>query len=175
MTLMPVTSTSDFGESSANFGGSRWMPRRSFVFTGPRPSIGVAEQVEHAAERFEADRHGDRAAGVDRVHAANEAVSAAEGDAADAAAAQVLLHLAGEVDLDAPLGLGVDLEGVVDLRQVPLLELHVERGADDLDNRAGLLCLVETIGASRSRAAIGGSWSAKLADASSAFGTKKLR
>ena len=34
-------------------------------------------------------------------HAANEAVGGAQGDAAYAAAAEVLLHFAGEVDLDA--------------------------------------------------------------------------
>ena len=42
------------------------------------------------------------AAGVDDVHAADEAVGAAQGDAADAAAAEVLLHFAGQVDRDVP-------------------------------------------------------------------------
>ena len=63
----------------------------------------------------------------------------AEGDAADAAAAQVLLHLAGEVDLHA-LVLGLDLHGVVDRRQVAFVELGVERRADDLRDVALLRC-----------------------------------
>ena len=36
-------------------------------------------------------------AGVDALHAADHAVGAAQGNAADPAAAQVLLHLAGQV------------------------------------------------------------------------------
>ena len=63
----------------------------------------LAEQVEHAAQRGLADRHLDRRAGVDALHAADHAVGAAQGHAADAAAAQVLLHFAGQVELDALL------------------------------------------------------------------------
>ena len=77
----------------------------------------LADQVEHAAQRGLADRHGHRRAGIDALLAADHAVGAAQGDAADAAAAQVLLHFAGQVDLDA-LVLGRDLDGVVNRRQV---------------------------------------------------------
>ena len=80
-------------------------------------------QVEHAAERGLADGHRDRRAGVDAVQAADQAVGAAQGDAADAAAAEVLLHLAGQVELDA-LVLGGDLHGVVDRRQLVFGELE---------------------------------------------------
>ena len=76
----------------------------------------VARDVEHAAERGLADGHLHRLARVEAILAADEAVGAAEGDAADAAAAQVLLHFAGEIDLHA-LVLGDDLHGVVDRRQ----------------------------------------------------------
>ena len=79
----------------------------------------LADQVEHAAERRLADGHRDRRAGVDALLAADHAVGAAQGDAAHAAAAQVLLHLAGQVDLHA-LVLGLDLDGVVDRRQAGL-------------------------------------------------------
>ena len=79
----------------------------------------VARDVEHAAERRFADGHLHRLAGVDAILAADEAVGAAQGDAADAAAAEVLLHFAGEVDLHA-LVLGDDLHGVVDRRQADL-------------------------------------------------------
>ena len=57
----------------------------------------VADQVEHAAERGLAHRHLDRRAGVEAVHAADHAVGVAQGDAADPAAAEVLLHFAGQV------------------------------------------------------------------------------
>ena len=50
-----------------------------------RPSVDVA------------DRHGDRAAGVDDLHAAREAVGGVHGDRAHAVVAEVLLHLADEV------------------------------------------------------------------------------
>ena len=69
--------------------------------TGPRPSIGSPSRLNTrpSVSMPTGTRH--RAAGVDRVHAADEAVGGAEGDAADAAAAEVLLHLAGQVDVDA--------------------------------------------------------------------------
>ena len=102
MTLMPVSNSSVLGDRSSNCGGSRWIGRRSVASTGPRPSIGLAEQVEDPAERLLADGHGDRPAGVDDVHAAGQAVGRAQGHAADAAAAEVLLHLAGQVDLARP-------------------------------------------------------------------------
>ncbi len=98
----------------------------------------LAEQIEHAAQRGLADGHRDRRAGVDALLAADQAVGAAQGDAADAAAAEVLLHLAGQVELDA-LVLGVDLDGVVDRRQVAFGELDVERRADDLRDVADVL------------------------------------
>ncbi len=72
----------------------------------------VAGDVEDAAERGFADGHFHGLAGVEAVLAADQAVGAAERDAADAAAAQVLLHLAGEIDLHA-LVLGDDFHGVV--------------------------------------------------------------
>ena len=70
------------------------------------------------------------------LHAADQAVGRAQGHATDAVAAEVLLDLAGQVDLD-PLLLGVDRQGVVDLGQVPLVELGVEGRADHLGNPSG--------------------------------------
>ena len=79
------------------------------------------------------------AAGVDDLHAADQAVGRAEGDAADAVAAQVLLHFAGQAGCLTPLYSSSICEGVVDLGQVPFLELGVERRADDLHDLADLL------------------------------------
>ena len=67
----------------------------------------LAQQVEHAAQRGLAHRHLDRRAGVEALHAADHAVGVAQGDAADAPAAEVLLHLAGQVHLDALCSLDV--------------------------------------------------------------------
>ena len=57
----------------------------------------LAEQVEDAPERDVADRHGDRAAGVDHLGAAGDAVGGVHGDRAHAVVAEVLLDLADEV------------------------------------------------------------------------------
>jgi len=71
--------------------------------SAPLTSIGsplvdhVAEHVEDAAERDVADRHGDRAAGVDDLHAAGRGPSVASmATSADAVVAEVLLDLADE-------------------------------------------------------------------------------
>ena len=138
MTLMPVSKTSVLVDRSASGGGIA--VNRPALFGVDRAAAvdRLAEQVEHAAERLLADRHRHRAAGVDALQAADQAVGAAEGDAADAAAAEVLLHFAGEVDLHA-LVLGVDLHGVVDRRQLVFGELDVERRADDLGDVADVL------------------------------------
>ena len=96
---------------------------------------GLAQQVEDASEGRLS--HGDRQrpARVDAVHAADQAVGAAHGDAADVPAAEVLLDLADEVQF-YPLVVAVDLQGVVDRRQLVLGELHVEDRADHLDDVA---------------------------------------
>src|SRR5262249_18423455 len=85
-----------------------------------------------------ADRNGDGATGVEAVLAAHQAVGAAQRDAADAAAAEVLLHFTGEIDLHA-LVVGDDFHGVVDLRQLVLGVFDVERRADDLGDAADIL------------------------------------
>ena len=101
MTLMPVSNSSVLVDRSASGGGVA-VDRPALLGVDRAAAVDrLAEQVEHAAERRLADGHGHRAAGVDALLAADQAVGAAQGDAADAAAAEVLLHFAGEVDLDA--------------------------------------------------------------------------
>ena len=56
----------------------------------------LAEQVEDAPERHVADRHRDRAAGVDDLHAAREAVGGVHRHRAHAVVAEMLLDLAHE-------------------------------------------------------------------------------
>ena len=96
---------------------------------------GVAEQVEDASEDFLADGDGDGLSCVEACEASAEAVGRTQRNAADLAAAQVLLDLAGEVQ-SAEGSVGVDLDGVVDRRQPIFGELRVERRTDDLGDRA---------------------------------------
>ncbi len=101
----------------------------------------AAEDVQHAAERFGADGHGDGPAQVERGHAALHPVGRLHGDRAHAVLAEVLLDLRDDVDLRLALAkaVGDHADGVVDGRQVPDLELDVDHGPDDGDDLADLL------------------------------------
>jgi hypothetical protein len=92
----------------------------------------LAEQVEDAAEGGLADRDRDRAARVDHLVATAQAVGGVHGDGAHAVVAEVLLHLADQVELGAALlRRHLDLERGEDLRDVV--------GEDDVDDDAGHL------------------------------------
>jgi len=99
----------------------------------------VAEHIEDAAERFIADRNGDPRTGVGHFNAARQTVGRTERDAADAVAAEVLLHFTDEFELPARFRLVVDGEGVVDLGKLAFVEFGVEGRADDLDHLADVL------------------------------------
>ena len=58
----------------------------------------LAQQVEHPPKYLRANRHGHRPAGVQDVHAAPQAVGRTQRHAPHTPAAEVLLHLAGQVD-----------------------------------------------------------------------------
>ena len=135
-TLIPVSKTSVLGERFSNSG--RIAVDRPALGRRDRPPAvdRVAQQVEDAAQRLLADRHAHRAAGVDHRHPADQPVGRAQGHAAHPVAAELLLHLAGQVDLD-PLLLGLDLQCVVDVGQMPLVEIGVEGRADHLGNPSG--------------------------------------
>ncbi len=135
-TLMPVSNCSVLAESSSKAGGSRWIGQRSDASIGSAAVDRVSEQVEDATESPFADGNAHRAAGVEHGHAADQAVGRSQGDAPHAVTAQVLLDLAGQLDLHA-LGFAVDLQGVEDVGQVPFIELGVEGRADHLGNASG--------------------------------------
>src|SRR5262249_1391827 len=79
----------------------------------------VSEQVEDAAAGLPPGGPGDRAAGVDPLVAAAEALGRVHRHRAHAVVAEVLLDLADEGRRRPALGLRhADLERVVDLRQV---------------------------------------------------------
>ena len=103
----------------------------------------LAEHVEDAAERRGADRHRDRAAGVDDFHAAHDGVGRRHRDRAHLVAADVLLHLDDDVNRRRRRRrVAVDLERVVELGQMLGLELDVEHRADDLDDLADVVIVV---------------------------------
>ena len=103
-------------ERRAGRGGSA-SARRPRAAPSPL-SIGLAEHVEDAAEGDLADRHRDRAAGVDHVGAAGEAVGGVHGDGAHAVVAEVLLHLGDQrgARVRSVCSRELDLERVVDRR-----------------------------------------------------------
>ena len=96
---------------------------------------GIAGDVKDAAEDTVADGHGDRGAGVEGVAAAHQAFGGSHRHGADESVAEVLL------DLEDQLGglsfdLIVDLDRVVDLRDLVGGELDVDDGAEDLGDRS---------------------------------------
>ena len=99
MTLMPVSNIFELGRLL--------LERRRGAVNRPallrldrtiREVDRLAEHVQHAAERLGPDRHRDRLAEVDRLHAALHAVGRLHRDGAHAVLAEVLLDLGDDVD-----------------------------------------------------------------------------
>ena len=97
----------------------------------------AAEHVEHVAEHGVADRHGDAPSGVAHDGAADEPVGRLHAHAAHPSLADLLGDLGGDGQVLA-VELDVHLDGVVDLGQGVGRELHVDDGAGDGDDPAGL-------------------------------------
>ena len=119
MTLIPVSRTSWVGVRSEAFGAGRWIGQRS-TSSGSALAVvdRVAEQVEDAAQGDVADRHRDRAAGVDHLVAALDAVGGVHRDRADAVVAEVLLDLADQLGVfTLVVAAALDHDRRVDLRQ----------------------------------------------------------
>src|SRR5690606_22283663 len=89
-----------------------------------------AEHVHDASERALADRHGDRRTGGLHGHAALQALRDAHGNRAHHAVAELLLHLEREIAV-------LELERLVDARNLLARDRDVEHGDDDLHNLAG--------------------------------------
>jgi hypothetical protein len=98
---------------------------------------GVARDVEDAAEHALAHRHRNRLARIRDFHAALEALGRGHGDGAGHAGAEVLLDF--EREALRPAGGGeLDHERLIDGRDGVFGELHVDDGADDLEDLAGV-------------------------------------
>ena len=67
-------------------------------FDVPQLVHGLADDVDHAAQRGLADGHRDRLAGILRAHPAHHAVGRLHGDRAHAVLAEVLLDFANDID-----------------------------------------------------------------------------
>ncbi len=94
----------------------------------------LTDDVDDAAQRLRADRHGDRVAGVQDFRATHQTVGAVHGDGADRALAQMLRHFQ-----DERLAVVLGVQRVQDRRQ-DAVELHVDDGARnlrDLADRSG--------------------------------------
>ncbi len=96
----------------------------------------VTEDVEHSTKGLGSDRHGNRSARVERHHPPLHPVGRGHRHRAHPALSEVLLDLGDDVDVRS-LAPG-NPKGVVDGRQMPIVELDVDHGTDDLDNLAGL-------------------------------------
>jgi len=70
ITSMPVSKSSVRVESSVTGGGSRWIGHALLGLDRTAVVDRIAEEVEHAAERGRADRHGERRPGVGDVFTA---------------------------------------------------------------------------------------------------------
>ncbi len=107
------------------------------VLHGAAAVYGRARDVKNAAKNAVADGHGNRSAGIDYFHTTLQAFGGGHGDGAREAATEMLLHFEREI-----LGFAADGERdgerLVDGRDGVLRELHVDHGADDLDDFAGI-------------------------------------
>ncbi|MCY1551703.1 hypothetical protein D9M68_880490 [compost metagenome] len=109
--------------------------RRGFAVDGPALFLAdragfvdrVAEHVHDPAEGRLADRDRDAGAGVGDVQAALQAFGRTHGDGTHHAVAQLLLNFQSGFD-------ALHFQGVVDGRHLITLELHVDHGADDLND-----------------------------------------
>ena len=99
----------------------------------------AAERVEHVPLDLVADRHLDRVAGVADGGAPDEPVGRLHRDRPDRVVADVLRDLEGEllVQRVALADLDVDVQGVVQLRNLVPAELDVHDRAGDPDDSAG--------------------------------------
>ena len=169
MTLMPVSNIWVFDSSWSKAGALRWMPHRSLTSSSSPSSRlrRLAQHVEDVALGHVADGHRDRAAGVDHLRAAHEAVGRLQRDGADHAVADVLRDLEGEgprlatereLALELVVDLGHRVDGVLD----------VDDGADHPrdpagGSRAGLLGLFDRCSHVSSPRSLASAWASASA------------
>ena len=97
---------------------------------------GFSQNVEDATKGGFTDGHGDGSSGIDSLHATHQTVGAAHGNGTHAMVAEELLHLCCEGDILAAGVFALNPESVVDPRQFPGWEFHVQNRANHLTNHA---------------------------------------
>ena len=120
---MPVTRISASVDWSTNSGACLWIGERRLVATGPRSSTGSPMTLRMRPKRLGADRHHDRAAGIDHLGAAHQPVGGVHRDRAHGVLAEMLRHF----EHQHAAGV-VDVQRVQDRRQFAL--------EADVDDRA---------------------------------------
>src|SRR6185369_4955788 len=104
-----------------------------FVFDGTECIDGLADDVQHAAQRSLTYRHRDRATGVDGFHAAHHAIRRQHRNGSHTSLAEVLLNFGDNVDCGRHVEtFRGNSKRLIDGRQVVAVKLDVEDGADDL-------------------------------------------
>ena len=97
---------------------------------------GIAQQVEHSAQRFLTNGYRDRPAHIHRRHAAAQTVRRIHGDTAHHIVADVLRDLGG--DLRAVV---IDLDRIQQIGKPAAFEANIKHRADDLHDPTGIfLC-----------------------------------
>ncbi len=101
----------------------------------------VADDVDHAAQGLAAHRNADRSTQINGLHATNHTVGRLHGHRADAALAEVLLHLKHDRDgFGRRKALAGDAQRLIDGRHRRFFKLHVYGRAGDLNHFADVLC-----------------------------------
>ena len=139
MTLMPVSNIFSSVDWSSSVGGGAVNRPALLRLHGPIGKVDrLAEHVQHSAERFWADRHGDRLAEIVAfmprcMPSVGFIATARTRFSPRCCSTSAITSIA-----SAALAVGLDAERVVDRRQMPGLELDVDDGADDLNDLADL-------------------------------------
>jgi hypothetical protein len=94
---------------------------------------GVAQNVDHPAQRRVTHRDGDRSLQIDHLQAALQSLGGLHGHGPHAALSQVLGHLGGD-GARLATGSGLHPDRIQDGGEVPALEGDIDHRADDLDD-----------------------------------------
>ena len=99
----------------------------------------LAEHVEYATQNVFADRHRNRLASIDTLEATTQTIGATQSNTAHAIAAEMLLDLTGQVNVDTFFG-RLDLYRVINRGQMAVGKFCVKRRADNLRDSAHIGC-----------------------------------
>ncbi len=95
-----------------------------------------ADDVNKTAQRVRTHRHGDRRAGIGRLHAAHKAVGRIHRHSADAVLAQMLLDLADQFFVQAVGTLASNADRIENTGQPATRKIHVNHRPNDLNDFA---------------------------------------